>query len=755
MKGKVRVVFCVILVCLLVVSLMGCSETENQLPNTSLVEKGEGFILSYDMAGGEGGEIANLRYSTGESVVIPKIKATKKGCQFSYWWDGDKKYNSGDRFTMPNFDMTLTAVWKSAVSESDTESNKLGTPILSVSNGQVIWDSEDEATYELFMGNISRGEVTSPYTPTFKGIHKIQVMAKPKSDSKLLESDMSEPIEIAKTLEKGENIATTSKLYILDSIRVYGDVGISSTASDFQLVKGSNNGKITTSELFAFDGEKSTVTQNVPITAGGIAIVTSSGNFTQNADLVATNDEYGIAILQGELVSNANIQSEFLYLINENSTNSTLEIAKGNDLESLPNIIMGKNSMLNIFAKVENEIPLIVTDNSSRININENVTLAVGSESTASANIVAENQGIIIANNSLISQKIKKSQSGTETILASKSAVKTTNNDYFEGLNMVYIEDIVAYDKEYDGTKNVELSSNVFDFQGEKVNVTAEFLSGDVGINKKILVKLDKSVIGDNYISTYEMRANLFPRTIVLQDYSTVIQGEKQYDGSKDIMVAESGIISNLVEGDDVSIIATATVENKNAGFDKVATVTYKISGSDSDNYFPPQEAFTTVNILKRNIGFSGLKAVDRPYDTTNVVEIQGGKLVGVVQGDYVTCEIPRKVEISSGNASEVPYDVVADFSLVGEDALNYNLIEPTLKVTISKAMYLSVFHPQVEVEMVSGMTLDDVTLSEGFYFENPSELLRVGTQSYNAYYNLNDGNHLNTPLTISVKVVE
>lgn len=76
------------------------------------------FAVTYLLDGGTG-EVPAECYLAGEPVgIIPEIP-TKDGCIFKGWSDGSKTYHSGETFTMPAHDVTLTAVWEIAPSQPD------------------------------------------------------------------------------------------------------------------------------------------------------------------------------------------------------------------------------------------------------------------------------------------------------------------------------------------------------------------------------------------------------------------------------------------------------------------------------------------------------------------------------------------------------------------------------------------------------------------------------------------------------------
>lgn len=76
----------------------------------------------------------------------------------------------------------------------------------------------------------------------------------------------------------------------------------------------------------------------------------------------------------------------------------------------------------------------------------------------------------------------------------------------------------------------------------------------------------------------------------------------KVYDGWPNVESPQA-TATNLVEGDEVNLSATAKYDNKHAGTDKTITVSYRMSGKDAGNYLAPDEfALTDGEIIPRKL---------------------------------------------------------------------------------------------------------------------------------------------------------
>ena len=144
------------------------------------------------------------------------------------------------------------------------------------------------------------------------------------------------------------------------------------------------------------------------------------------------------------------------------------------------------------------------------------------------------------------------------------------------------------------------------------------------------------------------------------------------------------GVITQLGGGVNAKLQASGNSDVPiNAG-------TYDVVGhQESDGHY---EAVTsqkvTFTIGKKEITVTGIQGQDRNYDGTNIVDLVGGTLQGVITGDNVTAVIPEKG--ISENKSPGTWKVsINNIQLTGTDASNYILMQPqygSITVTIVRA---------------------------------------------------------------------
>jgi hypothetical protein len=108
-------------------------------------------------------------------------------------------------------------------------------------------------------------------------------------------------------------------------------------------------------------------------------------------------------------------------------------------------------------------------------------------------------------------------------------------------------------------------------------------------------------------------------------------------------------------------------------------TIWVKIS---DPNYETAYQSYD-VAITPAPLTISDVAATGRTYDGTTTVELTGGTLNGVVDGDTVGFTLGSGI---AANKNAGTQNVTTSITLTGKDSNNYNLTQPTVTVNISKA---------------------------------------------------------------------
>ena len=152
----------------------------------------------------------------------------------------------------------------------------------------------------------------------------------------------------------------------------------------------------------------------------------------------------------------------------------------------------------------------------------------------------------------------------------------------------------------------------------------------------------------------------------------------KIYDGNESATVT-SALLVGVVGSDLVQLIPNARFANKNVGNSKAVTSAMRITGTDAPNYLLTQPVLSNANITARTITISGLSVLNRNFDSSTAATITGTPVLnGLVSGDSVTASgYTTGTFANMGPGTNIA--VTTNISLVGSDAGNYQLTQPSL----------------------------------------------------------------------------
>lgn len=134
-----------------------------------------------------------------------------------------------------------------------------------------------------------------------------------------------------------------------------------------------------------------------------------------------------------------------------------------------------------------------------------------------------------------------------------------------------------------------------------------------------------------NY-ATATQKFEVKAKTLTLEG---LLAENKAYDGNTAVMVRAS--ISGIVGNDQVELdIGTGSFDNKNAGADKVVTVSgMSLKGTDASKYILPTIGTLTASIIPKRLTISNAVVSSKVYDGTTTATISA-KLVGIIGTDDV-----------------------------------------------------------------------------------------------------------------------
>ena len=202
---------------------------------------------------------------------------------------------------------------------------------------------------------------------------------------------------------------------------------------------------------------------------------------------------------------------------------------------------------------------------------------------------------------------------------------------------------------------------------------------------------------------------------------SGVGSADKEYDGDTDAALTGTPVLSETVEGDDVSIdtgSAYALFSDKTVGTDKTVTFYgYALTGEDAGNYYLEwQPAPVTADITAATLTVTGVVAVDKTYDGTTDAFLDGSVrgLSGVVQGDDVSLVTTGATASFADKNVGTKTVTFGGYAISGDDAGNYVLLQPESQMASITAKAVTITGVTAENKTYEGGTYAAITGTPG-----------------------------------------
>jgi hypothetical protein len=160
----------------------------------------------------------------------------------------------------------------------------------------------------------------------------------------------------------------------------------------------------------------------------------------------------------------------------------------------------------------------------------------------------------------------------------------------------------------------------------------------------------------------------------------------KIYDGTTGASMLPTIISGNLVNGDIPAF--TETYDNENIGSGKMLIPSGMVNDANGGNNYTVTFVVSSAGVITpRGLTVSGITAADKVYDATAVATLDtaNAALVGAVPGDAVSLDLTNAAgAFPSRHAGTNLTVTVSGLALVGADAGNYTLTEPTTTASIT-----------------------------------------------------------------------
>ncbi|MEL7647286.1 MAG: YDG domain-containing protein [Sedimentibacter sp.] len=230
--------------------------------------------------------------------------------------------------------------------------------------------------------------------------------------------------------------------------------------------------------------------------------------------------------------------------------------------------------------------------------------------------------------------------------------------------------------KAYDGSTTAAVTAGTLNgvIVGDNVTVsaTASYDTSEKGTNKTITVvyTLGGADAGkyikpaDYSVTVGEITAKQL--TVTAPSLATT----KTYDKSTTAAVT-AGTLSGVVDGDDVTVSASASYSTSFAGTNKTITVVYTIGGEDAGKYIKPADYSVTVGeITAKQLTVTAPSLTKtKTYDKSTTAAVSSGTLSGIVDGDDVTVSAVADYATSSAGTNKT---ITVVYTLGGTDKGNY-----------------------------------------------------------------------------------
>jgi trimeric autotransporter adhesin len=242
---------------------------------------------------------------------------------------------------------------------------------------------------------------------------------------------------------------------------------------------------------------------------------------------------------------------------------------------------------------------------------------------------------------------------------------------------------VIAQNKAYDG--NNAASVTVSNVSGKlfadvvTVNAAGHFNNKNAGTNKTVTVNITLSgADAGNY--SYNTQATTTANISKIPLTVDVSAKNKAYDGSTTAQ-ANTSITSGLLNGDNVSVVATGNFNNKNVG-NRSASFSISLTGTDAGNYTAVTPVTVTAMITAAELGIH-LNVQNKVYDGTTNAGATASIVSGLVTGEDVTvtvnsCSFEDKMVSDNAMAH-------GTVSISGADADNYyfnNYVTSSAKIS-------------------------------------------------------------------------
>ncbi len=245
-------------------------------------------------------------------------------------------------------------------------------------------------------------------------------------------------------------------------------------------------------------------------------------------------------------------------------------------------------------------------------------------------------------------QAFNNANVGTNHVLtASGFTIKNGSNDATANYNISYVssaptaiihpkqvlvtEPTISTSKVYDGSDIASVTAGLMsgvaamDIGNVSITAKATYSDASVGTGKIITVKytLSGSAMA-NYIAPPDYIYSVSEVEIIRKQLTitepTVIKN-KMFDGNSSAYISKIGNLQGveIIDVNNVGVVATATYNSNSEGQNKTITVVYQLTGSTKNNYFVPVNSIFTGAKISGNITLETLATSTQGCENSNL----------------------------------------------------------------------------------------------------------------------------------------
>ncbi|WP_426057607.1 beta strand repeat-containing protein [Janthinobacterium sp. PSPC2-1] len=251
------------------------------------------------------------------------------------------------------------------------------------------------------------------------------------------------------------------------------------------------------------------------------------------------------------------------------------------------------------------------------------------------------------------------------------------------------VSNVGVDNKSYDGLRTATLKGTA-SFDGiignDSLSVAGSGLFSDKNAGTAKVVTVSSITLAGADAGNYILGSNASSGTADITPKALTVAGQvagsKVYDGNAVAQIS-GGSLAGLVDGETLGFSGqTAAFADKNAGNAKAVTVsgTTLLDGSGSaSNYTVSNPTGLTASITPKALTVAGQVAGSKVYDGNAVAQINGGSLVGLVEGEtlVIAGQTAAFADKNAGNAKTVTVSGTTLLDGSGS-ASNYTVVNPT-----------------------------------------------------------------------------